>query len=149
MLVKWLCRYFNKGLRIMTNKLNLVRVALESLLLLLYASNSFPVPGTDISCSLVTSGRKFSFPINFSTGMHPELTSSPTAIESYSHDLSERLAACREIVMLLVSENRTWHRELINSRQRGPRIYKPNDIVFACCAVWSDASKGCLGKLKF
>ena len=133
----------------MTNKHNLVRMALESLLLLLYAWNSCPIPGTDISHSLVAVSHKFAFPINFSTGMHPELTSSPTAIESYSHDLSERLAACREIVMLLVSENRTWHRELINSRQRGPRIYKPNDIAFARRAVRSNASKGYVGKLEF
>jgi hypothetical protein len=35
MLVKRLRRYFNKGLRIMSNEHNLVRVALEALLLLL------------------------------------------------------------------------------------------------------------------
>jgi hypothetical protein len=39
MLVERLCRYFNKGLRIMTNKQDTVRVALEALLLLLYAWN--------------------------------------------------------------------------------------------------------------
>jgi hypothetical protein len=33
MLVERLCRYFNKGLRIMTNKRDTVRVALEALLL--------------------------------------------------------------------------------------------------------------------
>ena len=49
MLVKWLCLYFNKGLWIMTNECNLVHVALEELLLLLYAWNSCSVPGTDIS----------------------------------------------------------------------------------------------------
>jgi hypothetical protein len=70
MLVERLCRYFNKGLCIMTNKQNLVHVALESLLLLLYAWNSCPVPGTDISCSLVAVGQEFAFPIKFSTGMH-------------------------------------------------------------------------------
>jgi hypothetical protein len=37
MLVKRLYRYFKKGLRIMTNKHNLMRMALEALLLLLYA----------------------------------------------------------------------------------------------------------------
>jgi hypothetical protein len=148
MLIKWLCRYFNKGLCIMTNKRNSVRVALESLLLLLYAWNSCPVPGTDISRSLVAVGRKFAFPIDFSTGMHQELTSSPTTVESYSRNLSKHLAACREIAMLLLFEHRAWHQALINSRRRDPRIYKPDD-VFACCAVQSDASKGCVGKLEF
>ncbi len=38
---------------------------------------------------------------------------------------------------------------MINSCQRNPRIYKLNGIVFVCCAVWSDASKGCVGKLEF
>jgi hypothetical protein len=70
MLVKRLCRYFNKGLRIMTNERDTVRVALEALLLLLYAWNSCPVPGTDISCSLVAVGREFVFPINYSHSKH-------------------------------------------------------------------------------
>jgi hypothetical protein len=58
-LVKWLCRYVNKGLRIVTNRRNSIRVALEALLLLLNAWNSCPVPGTDISHSLVAVGHKF------------------------------------------------------------------------------------------
>jgi hypothetical protein len=54
----------------MTNECNLVRVALEALLVLLYAWNSCPVPGTDISCSLMAVGHEFAFPIGFLTGMH-------------------------------------------------------------------------------
>jgi hypothetical protein len=78
----------------MTNERNLVQVALESLLLLLYALNSCHVPGTDISHSLVAVGRKFAFPIDFSAGMHQELMSSLTIVESYSRNLSKPLAAC-------------------------------------------------------
>ena len=37
----------------------------------------------------------------------------------------------------------------MNSRWRNTSIYNPDDIVFACHAVWSDASKGWVGKLKF
>jgi hypothetical protein len=96
----------------MTNERNSVRVAL---LLLLYAWDSCPVPGTDISCSLVAVGRKFAFPVNFSTGMHQELTSSFTTIESYSRNLSKHLAAYCKNAMLLESEYHAWHRELINS----------------------------------
>jgi hypothetical protein len=69
MLVKQLCRYFNIRLCIMTNECNMVRVALEALLLLLYAWNSYPIPGTDISCSLVAIGHEFAFFIDFLTGM--------------------------------------------------------------------------------
>ena len=84
MLVERLCRYFNKGLTIMCNERDTVRVALECLLLLLYAWNLCPVPGTDISRSLVAVGREFAFPIDYSAGKHWQLTSSPSTVESYS-----------------------------------------------------------------
>jgi hypothetical protein len=97
----------------------------------------------------VAVGQEFAFLINFSTRMHQELMSSLTTVESYSHDLSKRLAACRAIVMQLVSEHRAWHREPMNSHQCNPRIYKLDDIVFAWYNVWSDASKGRVSKLEF
>ncbi len=59
--VNW---YLNKGLKIMTNKQDSVRVALKAILLLLYAWNSCPIPGTDISRSLVAVGHEFAFPID-------------------------------------------------------------------------------------
>ncbi len=43
MLVEWVNHYLNKGLKIMTNERNLVRVAIEVILLLLYAWNSAPI----------------------------------------------------------------------------------------------------------
>ncbi len=93
MLVECLCQYFNKGLCIMTNKRNTVRVALEALLLLLYAWNSCPVPGTDISRTLVAVGQEFAFPINYSCSKHWELTSSPVMVDTYSKQLAKRLTA--------------------------------------------------------
>jgi hypothetical protein len=117
MLVERLNRYFNKGLRIMTNKHNSVCVALEALLLLVYAWNLCPIPGTDISQSLVAVGRKFAFPINFSTNKHRKLTSSlPSTVESYSKNLANCLSACRELAQLLVSEHPAWHPKLANSQ---------------------------------
>ena len=107
------------------------------------------MPGTDISRSLLAVGRKFAFPIDYSSSKHWELTSSPATVESYSKDLAERLGACRDIAMLLVGEQRAWHRELVNSRRRDPRIYSPGDIVFACRATCSDAARGRVGKLEF
>ncbi len=116
MLVERLNRYLNKGLRIMTNECNFVCVALEALLLLIYAWNSCPVPGTDISRSLVAAGHEFAFLIDFSMDKHRELTSSlPCTVESYSKDLAKRLFACQELAKLLISEHRAWHRELVNS----------------------------------
>jgi hypothetical protein len=115
----------------MCNERDTNRIALEGILLLIYAWNSCPVPGTDISCSMVAVGREFAFPIDFSLGKHAELFSAPGTVASYSKELATRLEACRDIAMLLVKEQRTWHRELINSRRRDPRIYHEGDIVFA------------------
>jgi hypothetical protein len=86
----------------MCNERDSVRVALEAIFLLLYAWNSCLVPGTDISRSLVAVGREFTFPINYSSGKHWELTSSPTKVVYYSKDLATRLSARKEVAKLLV-----------------------------------------------
>jgi len=66
MIVERVNRYLTKGLKIMCNKCDSVCVALEAILLLLYAWNSCPVPGTDISRSIVAVSHEFTFPIDFS-----------------------------------------------------------------------------------
>jgi hypothetical protein len=90
----------------MCNEHDNVRIALKCLLLLLYAWNSCPVWGTDISRSLVAVGREFAFPIDVSSGKHWQLTLSPATVESYLKALAMRLSACRKIADLLVSETR-------------------------------------------
>jgi hypothetical protein len=102
MLVKWINRYLKQGLWIMCNKRNTNWVALKAILLLLYAWNSCPVPGTDISRCMVTVGCKFAFPIDFSVGKHANLYSAPGTVESYSKELATRLESCRKIALLLV-----------------------------------------------
>ena len=62
------CLLSMSRLRIMTNELDSIQIALEAILLLIYAWNSCPVLGTAISRSLVAVHREFSFPINFSAG---------------------------------------------------------------------------------
>jgi hypothetical protein len=133
----------------MTNEHGTVRVALESLLLLLYAWNSCLVPGTDISCSLVAVGQEFAFRIDYSSSKPWELTSSPATVESYSKDLVDRLSACCKIAMLLVREQREWHQELVNSHCRDLCIYSPGNIVFARCATRFDAACGWVGNLEY
>jgi hypothetical protein len=122
MIIKLLCQYFNKGLQIMTTKGDTVCVALEALLLLLYAWNSCPVPGTDILRSLVAVGREFAFLIDYSCSKYWELTSSPATVEMYSKQLAECLGACHDIALLLVQEQREWHHALINSHQCNPPV---------------------------
>jgi hypothetical protein len=133
----------------MCNKRDTVRVALESLLLLLYAWNSCPMPGTNISCSLVAVGRKFAFLIDYFTGKHWQLMSSPATVESYSKQLATCLSACREIAELLVHEHRDWHQAIVNSRRKDPRVYSPGHIVFAHRATRSNASRERVGKLEY
>jgi hypothetical protein len=102
MLVERVNWYLNKGLCIMCNERDSVQVTLEAILLLLYAWNSCPVPGTDISRSLLAIGREFAFSINFSSGKHWELTSSASTVVSYSKELATWLLACRCVAELLV-----------------------------------------------
>ena len=118
------------------------------ILLLLYAWNSCPVPGTDISSSLVAVGREFAFPIHYSSGNYWELTSSCTTALSYSKELATCLSACQEIAKLLVEEQRSYHQELINACRPDPHVYSVGKIVFACRAVQLDAKRGIVDKLQ-
>jgi hypothetical protein len=88
----------------MCNEQDLVRVALKAILLLLNVWNFCTVPGTDISRRLIAVGRKFAFPIDFSSGKHWELTSSARTVVSYLKDLAAWLLACRLVAELLVEE---------------------------------------------
>jgi hypothetical protein len=128
-------QYLTKGLKIMTNTCGSVRVAHAAILLLLFVWNSCPIPGTDTYCSLIPVGRKFVFPIDYSTNKHWELTSSPNSIESYSWDLATCLATLREVAHLLVKEQWAYPCKLIDSRQPDPHTYLVGDILFAHCAV--------------
>jgi hypothetical protein len=135
MMVEHVNRYLTKGLKIMTNEHDSILVALEAILLLLYAWNSCPIPGTDISWSLVAVGHEFAFPIDYSTNKHWELTSSPISVESYSKDLATCLSALCKVAQLLVQERCAYHHELINSCCPDPCTYSVGNIVFACHAV--------------
>jgi hypothetical protein len=139
MLVERVNWYINKGLKIMTNERGSIRVALEAILLLIYAWNSCTIPGTDILRSLVAVRREFAFPIDYLAGKHWELVSSPSTVTTYSKDLAMRLTACHAIAELLVKEHRAYHRKFINPNRPNPRVYAVGDIVFAHRAVWSDA----------
>jgi hypothetical protein len=147
MIVERLNRYLNKGLKVMTNERNSVRISTEAILLLIYAWNAACVPGTDIPRSLVVTGRVFSFPIDFSSSKHLDLTSTPEAVQSYAKHQATLLSASRDIARVLLDEHRAWHRELVNSSRPNPRIYHVGDVVFARRATRSDAKRGRVAKL--
>jgi hypothetical protein len=149
MMVKRINRYLTKRLKIMTNERDSISIAHKAILLLLYAWNSYPIPGTNISCSLVAVGREFAFPIDYLANKHWELTSSPNSVESYSRDLATCLATLCEVAHLLVQEQRVYHCRLINSLRLDPHTYLVGNIVFARRAVQSDAAKGRVDKLQY
>jgi hypothetical protein len=148
-LVKQVNWYLNKGLCIMCNKQDSVRVALEAILLLFYAWNSCPVLRTDISCSLVAIGHEVEFLIDFSSGKHWELTSSANTVVSYSKQLATRLSAHHQGAKLLFEEQHAYHWDYINARLPDPQIYSIGDIVFAWRAVWSISAWEVVNKLQF
>jgi hypothetical protein len=94
-------------------------------------------------------GREFAFPIDYSRSKYWGLTSSPATVDTYSKQLAEHLTACHDIALLLVQEQREWHRALINSCWWDRHVYLPRDIIFASCAMRSDAACGRVGKLKY
>jgi len=149
MLVERVNKYLNKGLRILTNERESVRTSDESILLLIYGWNSIPIAGTDLSRSLVAVGREFNFPIDISTAKHLELTSTPASVKSYAKDLAKLLDATRSIAKVLLDEQRTAHRELVNSRRPDPKLWNLGDIVFARRQTRSDKGRGIVGKLQY
>ena len=149
MLAERVNRYINKGINIMTNERESIRVAQEAMLLLIYAWNSCPIPGTDISRSLVAVGRKFAFPIDYSAGKHWELVSSPSTVTTYSKDLAMCLTACHAVAELLIKEHRAYHRKFINANRPNSRVYAVGNIVFARRAVRSDAQQERVNKLQY
>ncbi len=140
MMVKRVNRYLNEGLKVMSNKRGCVWIVMEAIVLLLYAWNSAPILGTDLSRCFVALGQEFQFPINSSANKHWELTSTPATIKSYASELAIHLQSSREIAKILVEEQQAWHSEFINVHRLDPKIFSVSDIVFACRAVRSDAS---------
>ena len=115
--------------------------------MLLYAWNSGPIIGTDISRSLLVVGRKFSFPIDFCADKHHMLTSNPSRVSAFASEQAKLLACGRFVARTLIHAHRAHHREYINSRRPDPRIYAVGDFVYAKRSVKSDKKRGFVGKL--
>ena len=147
MIVERVCRFLNTCLTIFCNERGTNRVALEGILMSLYAWNSAPVVGTDISRSLLVTGREFSFPIDFSHEQHQILTSTPRKVASFAAEQATLLECGQKLAKELVQVQRDWHREYINQRRPDPRQYAIGDRVFVRRAVKSVKKHGLVGKL--
>ena len=147
MIVERVNRFLNAALTIFCNERATNRVALEGILMALYAWNSAPVNGTDMSRSLLVVGREFQFPIDFSADEHHILTSNPAKTHAFATTQAKLLACCRPIAMELIQHHRSYHREYINKRRPNPRVYAVGDSVFAKRSVKSNKKRGLVGKL--
>ena len=103
MLVERICRYLNNCLTIFTNKRNDNLVAMEGILMTLYAWDFARVVGTDISRSLLVVGREFHFPIEFLTEQHQILTSSTLKVSLFAAEQARLLKCGREIARELIT----------------------------------------------
>ena len=147
MIVERINRFLNSSLTIFCNEHGANIVALEGILMALYAWNSAPVVGTDISRSLIVVGREFQFPIDFSADMHHVLTSNPAKFNYFASDQAILLSCCREVARELIHHHRSYHREYINSRRPSPRIYTMGNLVYSKCSVKFKEKRGLVGKL--
>ena len=149
MMVEHINKYLNNSLKVLCSERDSVRISQEGILLALYAWNSCPMPGTDISRSFCAVGWEFAFPIDYSKDKHLQLTSTPEDVTSYSKTLATQLAASTELAKILIEETCVYHREFINARRPNPKVYAVGDAVFARRAVKSVASRGLVDKLQF
>ena len=113
----------------------------------LYAWNSAPVIGTDISRSMIVVGMDFKFPIDYSTDLHHMLTSNPAKVASFAGEQASLLSAGREITRELINAHRTYHREYINSRRPNQRLYSIGNMVFVKRSVKSDKKQDRVAKI--
>ena len=120
MMVERINKYLNKSLKVLCSERNSVRISQEGMLLALYAWNSCPMPGTDISQSFCAVCREFAFPIDYSTDMHLELNSTPETVTSYSKTLAQQLAASTEVakIKILIDESHAYYQEFIACRPK-------------------------------
>jgi hypothetical protein len=125
------------------------RVFVEGSETLAYAWNSCPVLGTDLSRSLLVTGREFKFPIDFVSQNTVNFEASDNNKKSFASDLTTLLAKCREIYTLLIGEHRAAHREYRNAQLNNPKQFQLHDVVFTNVQVQSRKTTHTVKKLAY
>ena len=93
------------------------KVAQEGILMSLYAWNSAPLIGTDISRSMIVVGRNFQFPIDYCVKSHHMLTANPKKMASYADEQASLLACGCDIALKLIHHQCDYHHDYINARR--------------------------------
>jgi hypothetical protein len=139
--------FLNKSLTLFCNERDSIRTAPEGIQLCCYAWNSAPVTGTDLSRSLIVTGREFRFPIEYTPSKAVNLNPSTNSVNNFAKTQEKILSKSREIFKILIHEHRAMHREYVNSQRPDPLSFQPGDKVFAKRAVKSDKKRGRVGKI--
>jgi hypothetical protein len=105
--------------------------------------------GTDLSRSLLVTGREFKFPIEFVSQKTVNFEASDNDKKSFPSDLTTLLAKCREIYTLLIGEHRAAHREYRNAQLNSPKQFQLNDVVFTNVQVQSQKTMHTVKKLAY
>ena len=121
MIMKRLNGYFDKETKIIANKRGTYAVSRESVLMLVYAWNSAPIPLTDITRPMVVTGQNFSFLIDFLVEKAVWLTGSCCWAKSFAACQAQLLLHSREIASLDINETRAYHRERMNDLLPDPK----------------------------
>jgi hypothetical protein len=148
-LVERFNQFLNAGLRVFNNDRETNRVFVEGAQTLIYAWNSCPVHGTDLSRSLLTVGREFHFPIDFEANRQRSYNVTDNDKKVFADNLTDLLIKSREVYLLLITEHRAAHREYRNAQINNPREFKLGDIVFTNVQVQSKKSSGTVHKLAY
>ena len=111
MIVEHIYQFLNSCLTVFFSERGKNCVALEGILMSLYAWNSAPVVGTDISCSLLVTGRGFNFPVDFSTEQYQILTSNPLKVSTFAVEQARLLECGRAIARKLIHHHQAYHCE--------------------------------------
>ena len=103
-LIKRVNNYLNKRLKIFTQEQGTSAVNQDAILLLIYAWNSCAVSLANISRAMVVSGRKFSFPIDFSHNKAVQLTGTKIWAYTYTIHQAHMLLHMQEIVVMILPD---------------------------------------------
>eukprot|EP00957_Ditylum_brightwellii_P201133 15324196-Ditylum_brightwellii.AAC.1 len=134
--------FLNSSLTAFTNDRQTNRSFVDGAHLSVYAWNLAPVVGTDISRSLLVVGREYSFPIDYTSRSELSFNVTPSDAMSYANEMLNLLHKCRFIFKMLISEQRTLHRELRNEQLNEPKKFKLGDVVFARVQIQSKKADG-------
>lgn len=97
----------------------------------LYAWNSCPIWGMDLSHSLLTMRQEFHFPVSFEANWQVSYDIMHTDKKLFAENLRDLLPNSQEVYPLLMAEHQAAHQECWKAQINNPREFKLEDIIFS------------------